>query len=126
MKTRLIAVFIVFILSLSWVAPVAASPSPSKILHIVFIVQENHSFDNYFGMYPGARGFPAGMMISANPNKTNSMMYAPYLLSVSQPINLIGDELPPGISDPNQRQSFGHSETYSRTQVGQVPAELRT
>ena len=35
--------------------PIEADTS-SKIQHIVFIVQENHSFDNYFGTYPGANG----------------------------------------------------------------------
>ena len=30
----------------------------SKIKHIVFIVQENRSFDHYFGTYPGAEGIP--------------------------------------------------------------------
>jgi phospholipase C len=29
-----------------------------KIDHIVFIVQENRSFDHYFGTYPGADGIP--------------------------------------------------------------------
>src|SRR5712691_7108105 len=30
----------------------------NKIKHVVFIVQENRSFDEYFGMYPGADGIP--------------------------------------------------------------------
>jgi len=29
-----------------------------KIKHVVIIMQENHSFDNYFGTYPGANGIP--------------------------------------------------------------------
>ena len=29
-----------------------------KIKHVVIIMQENHSFDNYFGTYPGADGIP--------------------------------------------------------------------
>ena len=28
-----------------------------KIQHIIWIIQENRSFDNYFGTYPGANGF---------------------------------------------------------------------
>ena len=45
-----------------------ASPAPTasdslaiarqKIKHIVIIMQENRSFDSYFGTYPGANGFP--------------------------------------------------------------------
>jgi phospholipase C len=30
----------------------------SKIKHVIVIQQENHSFDNYFGTYPGADGIP--------------------------------------------------------------------
>jgi phospholipase C len=29
-----------------------------KIQHVVVIMQENRSFDHYFGVYPGAEGFP--------------------------------------------------------------------
>ena len=40
-----------------------------KIKHIVIIMQENRSFDSYFGTYPGADGIPAGACIpqSAGP-----------------------------------------------------------
>ena len=31
-----------------------------KIEHIVFIVKENRSFDNYFGTFPGADGATSG------------------------------------------------------------------
>jgi phospholipase C len=48
----------------------APSPTPSgaahvsdvgihKIRHVVMIIQENRSFDSYFGTYPGADGIPA-------------------------------------------------------------------
>src|ERR1700687_3919686 len=30
--------------------------SASPIKHIIIIVQENHTFDNYFGTFPGANG----------------------------------------------------------------------
>ena len=30
-----------------------------KIRHVVIIMQENRSFDSYFGTYPGADGIPA-------------------------------------------------------------------
>jgi phospholipase C len=54
-------------------SPVSPSPSPltinptnkasglNKIQHFVFIMQENRSFDSYFGTYPGADGIPAGI-----------------------------------------------------------------
>ncbi|MEO8639065.1 MAG: alkaline phosphatase family protein, partial [Chloroflexota bacterium] len=45
----------------------AGSPTPvaaqlalarTKIKHVVIIMQENRSFDHYFGTYPGADGIP--------------------------------------------------------------------
>src|ERR1700719_190365 len=30
----------------------------SKLRHVVIIMQENRSFDSYFGTYPGADGIP--------------------------------------------------------------------
>ncbi|MDA4124758.1 MAG: hypothetical protein OK438_04815 [Thaumarchaeota archaeon] len=82
--------------------PLVSTAQPSKIQHIIFIIQENHSFDNYFGKYPGANGFPSGLAIPVDPSNPTSKVYVPYLLSDAQPINLTGDELPPGVSDPIQ------------------------
>ncbi len=39
-------------------APRGADGGLDKIEHIVMIMQENRSFDHYFGMFPGAEGFP--------------------------------------------------------------------
>ena len=36
----------------------AISPGIHKIKHVVVIMQENRSFDNFFGTYPGADGIP--------------------------------------------------------------------
>jgi phospholipase C/DNA-binding beta-propeller fold protein YncE len=36
----------------------ATSPASGFIQHIVIIMQENRTFDHYFGTYPGARGIP--------------------------------------------------------------------
>jgi len=85
--------------------PILASnvnDAPSKIQHIIFIIQENHSYDNYFGTYPGANGLPLGISIPINPNQTNLGFVQPFHLNVAQPILIVGDELPPGISDPSQ------------------------
>lgn len=38
-----------------------------KIQHFVFIMQENRSFDSYFGTYPGAEGIPPGVCLP-DPN----------------------------------------------------------
>jgi len=48
------------------ITPSAALPAAGslsgihKIQHVVVIMQENHSFDNYFGTFPGADGIPMG------------------------------------------------------------------
>jgi phospholipase C len=39
-----------------------------KIKHVVIIMQENRSFDTYFGTYPGADGIPAGVCVPAPKN----------------------------------------------------------
>jgi phospholipase C len=36
-------------------------PGIEKIRHVVVIMQENRSFDSYFGTFPGADGIPAGV-----------------------------------------------------------------
>src|SRR5207249_6769774 len=38
--------------------PAKAPPAIHKIKHVIVIMQENRSFDHYFGTYPGADGFP--------------------------------------------------------------------
>jgi phospholipase C len=38
--------------------PAAPQPPGAKLDHLIFIVQENRSFDHYFGTYPGADGIP--------------------------------------------------------------------
>jgi phospholipase C len=46
--------------------PSGASAAPEgihKIQHVVVIMQENRSFDSYFGTYPGASGIPAGVCV---------------------------------------------------------------
>ncbi len=39
----------------------------TPIEHFIFLMQENHSFDNYFGTYPGANGIPDGTCIPVDP-----------------------------------------------------------
>jgi phospholipase C len=39
-----------------------ATPDLTAIQHTVFIINENHTFDNYFGTFPGADGSTTGMV----------------------------------------------------------------
>ncbi len=46
-----------------------------KIRHVVIIMQENRSFDSYFGTYPGADGIPPGVCV---PDPINGGCVAPF------------------------------------------------
>ncbi len=63
----------------SWPATSAPRQKPGRIEHVLFLIQENHSFDNYFGTFPGADGLPAGVSVSG---------VRPFHLSTFQPHNL--------------------------------------
>jgi phospholipase C len=43
-------------------SPQALDAFRSQIQHIVYIIKENRSFDNYFGTYPGAEGATSGVI----------------------------------------------------------------
>ena len=42
---------------------IAPATGIHKIRHVVIIMQENRSFDSYFGTFPGADGIPAGVCV---------------------------------------------------------------
>ena len=71
----------------------AASPSPTAlngtslldlarqhIKHVVIVMQENHSFDSYFGTYPGADGIPMkdGVPSTCVPDPVSGGCVAPF------------------------------------------------
>jgi phospholipase C len=65
-------------------------------------VQENHSFDNYFGTYPGANGiYNISDSVTENLSDNTMGYVAPYHLNATVPVLITGDELPAGISDPD-------------------------
>jgi phospholipase C len=53
----------------------AAPEGIHKIQHVIVIMQENRSFDSYFGTYPGANGIPAGVCL---PDPLNGGCVAPF------------------------------------------------
>ena len=65
-------------------AQFAALPLPAdgihKIKHVVVIMQENRSFDHYFGTYPGAAGFPTtgGKISVCVPDPAQGNCQVPY------------------------------------------------
>ncbi len=64
--------------------PAPLGPAPhqglDKIKHIIFVVQENRSFDSYFGTYPGADGIPMqlGRPTVSAPNPQTHSCEAPF------------------------------------------------
>ena len=46
----------------------AKSAEGIPIGHVIIIMQENRSFDSYFGAFPGADGIPAGTCVPLNPS----------------------------------------------------------
>ncbi len=56
-------------------APAAPLEGIHKIQHVVVIMQENRSFDQYFGTYPGASGIPAGV---CEPDPLTEKCVAPF------------------------------------------------
>ncbi len=68
-------------------APASASTSSgherhpaTPIEHFVFLMQENHSFDNYFGTRPGVDGIPAGTCMPRDPGKQELGCVAPFAI----------------------------------------------
>ena len=54
---------------------IAPATGIHKIKHVVVIMQENRSFDSYFGTYPGADGIPPGVCV---PDPANGPCVAPF------------------------------------------------
>jgi len=66
-------------------APISSSSTSlmiarDKIKHVVVIMQENRSFDEYFGTYPGADGIPMqnGVPTVCSPNPQTGQCLKPY------------------------------------------------
>jgi phospholipase C len=58
-------------------------PQDSQIKHLVIIMQENRSFDEYFGTYPGANGIPSGVCLTVSKGSPDCV--SPYLESNLNP-----------------------------------------
>src|SRR5437763_15903376 len=61
--------------------PVKAPAGIHKIKHVIVIMQENRSFDHYFGTYPGADGFPRnanGDFAACSPNPATGGCEKPF------------------------------------------------
>ncbi len=77
----------------------AQTPTATPIKHFLFLMQENHSFDNYFGTYPGADGLPVDTCVPVRIHEPDGDCVKPYWIDGSQ----IGD--------------LGHTQNVFRAQL---------
>lgn len=89
---KIYSLFLFFTLAFSSSSVVSASTprsgtaSGTPIQHIVIVMQQNHTFDNYFGTYPGANGPPSDACLPVSLLKEqNTSCIAPFNLG-SYPI----------------------------------------
>jgi phospholipase C len=82
----LLALSSLFILpALPWdcIAAQAAPNGINKINHVIWIIQENRTLDNYFGTYPGADGIPPQTCIPRLPGSSECVK--PFHMPAGQP-----------------------------------------
>jgi phospholipase C len=94
------SLIMVLCFALTYAPALSFAQTGYPIRHLIFIIQENHTFDNYFGTYPGANGIPPGASNPVDLNSTLMGYVSPFHLDAKQPILIVGDELPPGVADP--------------------------
>jgi phospholipase C len=56
----------------------AADSKANPIQHVIIIMQENRSFDSYFGTYPGANGTPVGVCLPIDMAHKDKGCVAPF------------------------------------------------
>jgi phospholipase C len=61
----------------------ATPPGINKVKHIIWIIQENRTFDNYFGTFPGADGIPPGTCLPEMPGSAHCV--APFHMPKDMP-----------------------------------------
>jgi phospholipase C len=83
-RRGLFAIILTFVLGFGQFGQVEADSTPGEpqtktpINHLIVMMQENHTFDNYFGTYPGADGLPAGTKMPVDPNNPGAGYVEPW------------------------------------------------
>jgi phospholipase C len=84
MRRALIAIAAAAVCVATISVPAGAAPLASRtktpIKHFVTLLQENHSFDNYFGTYPGANGIPNDVCMPKNLRVKTAGCVKPFAL----------------------------------------------
>jgi phospholipase C len=93
-RARLVATAgLACLVALGW-APAAAQSRGghqprTPIRHVISLMQENHSFDNYFGTYPGADGIPADVCMPKDLDNPSEGCVRPFHIA-GRPITDLG------------------------------------
>ena len=76
----MVSIGVVSGLALLWVpvGTVRAADPATPLEHLIVLMQENHTFDNYFGTYPGADGIPAGVCMPVDLSVPDGECIAPF------------------------------------------------
>src|SRR3954453_23410781 len=89
--------------------PTTPNPNIHKIKHVVVIMQENRSFDSYFGTYPGAEGIPRGVCVSDPRGGCVKPFHNPRDRNTGGPhaLDNAKDDIDGGLMDGFVRESVG-------------------
>jgi phospholipase C len=84
LRERVAEVGAVICISFAWFL-IPAAPAQVRsdipIEHFIYIIQENHSFDSYFGTFPNANGIPTGTALPEYPGGPPTMK--PFLITTT-------------------------------------------
>jgi phospholipase C len=56
----------------------AGAHARTPIKHVISILQENHTYDNYFGTYPRGDGLPKGVCVPVDPKQPHGACIRPF------------------------------------------------
>src|SRR5687768_12840089 len=99
--------------------PSQATKPNTPIEHFVVLMQENHTFDNYFGTYPGADGIPEGVCMPVDPfDEKNTECVEPFHIG-DRPSEDLDHSLPTFRMQYNEGKMDGFAYAlYKRNQNG--------
>lgn len=108
-------------------ASTSGLPAASRIKHIVFILEENRSFDNVFGRFPGADGATTALVANGKQDVTIPLVPEPYYLwhdlghdQYDARISVNNGRMD-GFSNTTFSDIFGEKAAYQQLMPGDIP-----
>jgi phospholipase C len=79
-RARILSVGLFAALAAAVAIPTASAANQPKtpIKHVITILQENHTYDNYFGKYPRGNGLPKGVCMPLHPRYPQAGCIKPF------------------------------------------------